>query len=106
MSCTRDKKLSPPQSLAIQNEEVQSPLKTTYQDNYNNQVFDDVLDVCQELPYVKIVDSAVNQVQVLPTPKMEKEECQHPIVATKTPNVGMVHVFLPSSVTFAFYMSQ
>jgi len=48
----------------------------------------------------------VNQVQVLPTPKMEKEECHHPMVATNTPNVGMVHVFLPSSVTFAFYMSQ
>ncbi len=65
-----------------------------------------MLDVCQELPYVKIADFAVNQVQVLPTPKMEKEECHHPMVATNTPNVGMVHVFLPSNVTFVFYMSQ
>jgi len=30
MSCTRDKRLSPPQSPTIQNEEVQSPFKTTY----------------------------------------------------------------------------
>ncbi len=65
-----------------------------------------MLVICQELPYVKIVDSAMNQVQVLPTPKMEKEECHHPTVVTKTPNVSMVHVFFPSSVTFAFYMSE
>jgi len=48
----------------------------------------------------------VNQVQVLRTPDMEKEECHHVAVAIETPNVNMVHVFFPSSVTFVFYMSQ
>jgi hypothetical protein len=48
----------------------------------------------------------VNQVQVLRTPEMEKEKCHHVAVAIETPNVNMVHVFFPSSVTFVFYMSQ
>jgi hypothetical protein len=37
---------------------------------------------------------------------MEKEKCHHPVIDVDTPNVGMIHVFLPSSVTFFFYMSQ
>ncbi len=37
---------------------------------------------------------------------MEKEECHHVAVAIETPNVNIVHVFFPSSVTFVFYLSQ
>jgi hypothetical protein len=58
----------------------------------------------QELPYVKITDFGVNQIQVLLAPKMEKEKCHHPAIDAEIPNVGMVHVFLLSSVTFVFYM--
>jgi hypothetical protein len=31
---------------------------------------------------------------------MEKEECHHVAVVVETPNVNMVHMFFPSSVTF------
>ena len=48
----------------------------------------------------------MNQVQVFFAPKMEKEKCHHLAIDAKTPNVGMVHVFLPSSVTLVFYMFQ
>jgi hypothetical protein len=44
----------------------------------------------------------VNKVQVLRTLEMEKEECHCVVVAVETPNVSMVHVFFPSSVTFVF----
>jgi hypothetical protein len=37
---------------------------------------------------------------------MEKEECHNVVVVVETPNVSMVHVFFPSSVTFVFDMSQ
>jgi hypothetical protein len=62
--------------------------------------------MCQELPHVKITDFGVNRTQVLLAPKMEKEKCHHPAIVVDTPNVSMVHVFLPSNVTFVFYMSQ
>jgi len=39
----------------------------------------------------------VNQVQVLLAPKMEKEKCHLPIITVETPNVGMEHLFFPSS---------
>jgi hypothetical protein len=65
-----------------------------------------VWDICQELPHVKIIDFGVNQAQVLLAPKMEKEKCHHPPIPTDTPNVGTIHVFLPSSVTFVFYVFQ
>jgi len=48
----------------------------------------------------------VNEIQVLLAPKMEKEKCHHLAIAAETPNVVMVHGFLPSSVIFVFYMSQ
>lgn len=69
-------------------------------------ISDDVLNVCYKLLHIKIQDFGVNQVEVLRTPEMEKEEWHHVAITVETPNVSMVHVFFPSSVTFVFYMSQ